>query len=83
VGSLVTIIRRKKLGFARFLSAGADSMHEILAGNAIVGLAIIGAHTGGSANQLIDQSIVHRAVRNLLGEENDGSPNLAVRSSKS
>src|SRR5439155_4392040 len=56
----------EELGFFGFLATGSDLVSKIPFGNGIIGLAVVRAHTGASANQLINQPVVDRILRYLL-----------------
>ena len=59
---------KKEFSFLRFLHATADAELEILDGDGLIRLAVVGTHTGARAHELIDQTIVGWIARNPLGE---------------
>src|SRR6266516_1216183 len=65
---------QEEFGFARFFAASADAMLEIRFGNGVVGLTIVRADARSGADELINQPVVDRTPRNLLGEKNYGFP---------
>jgi hypothetical protein len=57
---------KKILGFARFLPTSSGAFQKFLFGNRVVGFDVISANTGAGSNELSNNSIGYRILRNAL-----------------
>src|SRR5438445_8904300 len=63
---------QEELGLFGFLATGADLVSKVLFRDSIVSFAVVRANTCPRANQLLDQTIIDRVLRYLLGEPDNG-----------
>ena len=59
---------QEMLGFPRFFSAGVDAKKEFFSRNRVVRLAITSPDARSAADQLVNNTICHRALRNRLNK---------------